>query len=234
VDATPGRGECALRFEVSDTGIGIPAQQMPRLFQPFEQLGDTTQRAGGTGLGLAISRELVRSMGGDIAVDSVAGRGSRFSFELHMPVVQAEEADAPLRRTITGYRGPRRSVLVVDDVPANRSLVADYLRPMGFIVDEAGDGQAGLESARHLAPDLILMDNVMPGMNGLEAMLRLREEPQLRAIPIVAVSASASSIERERSFAAGADAFLRKPIDLDELLRHMAALLQISWIEDGS
>jgi CheY-like chemotaxis protein len=171
-------------------------------------------------------------MGGDIAVESEAGAGSRFVFELLVPLAHAETMVPPRRRTVVGYRGPRRKVLVVDDVPENRALIADYLRPLEFEVVEAADGRAGIEQARREKPDLILMDNVMPVMNGLEATRRLREEPEVGHVAIIAISASASQNDRDRSFAAGVDAFLHKPIDFNELLRHVAALLQITWTYD--
>jgi PAS domain S-box-containing protein len=235
VDAAPGWDDCLLRFEVSDTGIGIAAGDLPRLFQPFEQVSDTARRVGGTGLGLAISRELVRSMGGDIAVDSEPGSGTRFGFDLLVPVVRADALVAPRQRTVIGYRGPRKKVLVIDDVPENRALIIDYLEPLDFMVSEAADGRAGIEAAQVVRPDLILMDNVMPVMSGLEATRRLRQDPDLRGVPIVAVSASASQSDRDRSFAAGVDAFMHKPIDFHELLRHLSALLQLTWMysEEG-
>src|SRR5205085_1932692 len=114
-----GQAIARLRFEVQDTGVGIAPEQLDAIFLPFEQVGDPQRRFGGTGLGLAITRQLVRRMGGDVAIDSEAGRGSRFWFDLELPVAQAEpEAVAPQPR-ITGYEGPRQRVLVVDDVAGN-------------------------------------------------------------------------------------------------------------------
>jgi PAS domain S-box-containing protein len=229
VRATPGWGECRLGFQVWDTGIGIAADQLPRLFQPFEQLSEVSRRTGGTGLGLAISRELVRAMGGDIVADSTPGVGTRFAFELRVPIVDGGLAEPPRPRAVTGYHGPRRTVLVVDDMPENRALIADYLKPLDFTVREAGDGRDGLEQARTLRPDLILMDNVMPVMSGPDATRRLRQEPAVADVPVIAISASASQADRDLSFAAGADAFLHKPIDFDEMLRHIATLLRLRW-----
>ncbi len=224
-----GAGQVRLRFEVRDTGIGIDAQHLQRLFQPFEQVSDPVRRVGGTGLGLAISRELVRAMGGDIEVQSQTGVGSLFWFELRLPLAETEVAAAPRERLVTGYHGPRKKVLIVDDTAANRMLVVDFLTSLDFLMDEAADGSAGLAQARATHPDLILMDNVMPVMGGLEATRLLRESPEFKHVPIIAVSASASHADRERSLAAGVDAFVHKPIDFNELLRHMAALLQLTW-----
>jgi len=168
-------------------------------------------------------------MGGDLKVESEPERGTRFVFELLVAVLHVEATSTPRQRTVVGYRGPRRKLLVVDDVPENRALLIDYLRPLGFEMGEAADGQAGLAQARAIKPDLILMDNVMPLLNGLEATRLLRRDPTIGDIPVIAVSASASQSDRDRSFAAGVDAFMHKPIDFNELLRHLATLLQLSW-----
>ena len=163
-----------LRFEVRDTGSGIDVAELDTIFQPFEQVGDAQRRLGGTGLGLSISRQYVRRMGGDIQVESVLGQGSTFWFELEVPVVVAETATAMTRRIVTGYQGPRQIVLVVDDLAENRAMVADMLKPLGFEVVEAANGREALEIAQNLLPHLILMDIVMPEMDGLEATLHLR------------------------------------------------------------
>ena len=221
-----------LRFEVEDTGIGIDEARLEALFRPFEQVSDAQHRFGGTGLGLAISRQLVRLMGGEIHVDSRLGVGSTFSFELNVPVVAPQPPVAAPEWTVTGYKGPRRTILVVDDVAANRSLVVDLLGQLGFDTIEAGDGLEALEKAKAQRPELILMDVVMPGMDGLEATRRLREMPEFGDLPIVAVSAGASGSHAKNSLAAGANAFLSKPIDFSELLSQIAALLNIEWSDE--
>ncbi len=226
--------QARLRFEVRDTGIGIDAEQVTRLFQPFEQVSALARRAGGTGLGLVISRQLVRSMGGEIDFETTPGHGSAFWFEMKLPVVEEPAAPAePRERVITGYEGPRRKVLIVDDMAANRSLIVDFLKSLDFALGEAEDGLSGIEKARATRPDLILMDNVMPVMNGLEATRRLREQPALQSIPIIAISASASPVDRQRSLAAGVDEFLHKPIDFNELLDKIGTLLRLTWTYDS-
>ena len=223
-------GQAHIRFEVRDTGIGMEAQQVARLFQPFGQIGTLARRTGGTGLGLVISRQLVRSMGGEIDFESVPGKGSTFWFELDVALVDEQaQAEQPRERVVTGYEGPRKKVLIVDDMAANRSLIADFLRSLDFSLGEAEDGMTGIERARATKPDLILMDSVMPVMNGLEATRRLRAEPALQSIPIITISASASPVDRQRSLAAGVDDFLNKPIDFHELLEKIGSLLQLRW-----
>src|SRR3981189_1061872 len=153
-----------LRFEVRDTGIGVGEDRREAIFQPFEQAGDTHHRVGGTGLGLASSRQLGRLMGSDIEMESRLGEGSAFWFEVDVPVVQAHKAAAIHESVVTGYEGPRRKILVVDDVAGNRMVLGDLLAPLGFEVAEAASGREGLDIAESLRPDLILMDSVMPGM----------------------------------------------------------------------
>jgi PAS domain S-box-containing protein len=224
----PGR----LRFEVRDTGIGIGEDWREAIFQPFEQAGDMHHRFGGTGLGLAISRQLVRLMGSDIEIESRPGEGSAFWFELDLPVVQSHAARAISESVVTGYQGSRRTVLVVDDVAANRLLLGDLLAPLGFEIAEAANGREGLDKAQRLRPDLILMDAVMPEMDGLEATRRLRRLPGLENVPVIAISANASEINEATALASGANAFLSKPIDLRALLAQVGRLLKLQWTRE--
>ncbi|UZW57316.1 ATP-binding protein [Sphingobium sp. JS3065] len=145
-----------VRFEIRDTGVGIPADQLVQIFQPFEQVGDVERWAGGTGLGLSISRQLVHLMNSEIRVESEVGHGSTFFFEL--VVEAAPAAGSAAIETITGYAGPRRTVLIVDDTPANRAVLVEKLHGLGFLTAEAGDGLEGLKQAELLTPDLVLMD----------------------------------------------------------------------------
>ena len=218
-----------LRFAVRDTGVGISEDQLDTIFQPFEQAGEMQRRLGGTGLGLAISRQFVHLMNSEIRVESRIGQGSTFWFELEAPVVKAEATSLPATSIVIGYAGPRKTVLVVDDVAENRAVTADMLRPLGFTIVEAVNGYEGLEKARVLQPDLILMDIVMPEMGGLEAMRRLRQWPARKEVPVIAVSASASGDNEASSLAAGANAFLPKPVDLERLLTQIGALLKLTW-----
>ena len=217
-----------LCFAVQDTGIGIAADQRETIFAPFEQAGDMRHRVGGTGLGLAISRQYVHLMGGEIAVESQPGQGSTFRFEVEAQPVQAATATVSTK-TVTGYAGPRKKVLVVDDIAENRAVVIDLLTPLGFEVAEAANGYEGVEMAQRLRPDLILMDIVMPELDGLAAARRLRQLDAFREVPILAISASVSASDSEQSLAAGMNAFLFKPLDVDKLLEQMARLLRVEW-----
>jgi signal transduction histidine kinase/DNA-binding response OmpR family regulator len=218
-----------LSFDVRDTGIGIDEEQQERLFLPFEQVAETERRIGGTGLGLTISRQLVRLMGGDIQVESRIGQGSRFRFELDMPVVTLRAAAPSHDAMAVGYDGPRRKVLVADDVADNRAIIVDMLEDLGFDTMEAVNGLEALEKAQAWQPDLIVMDVLMPGMDGLEATRQLRRSPQLQRVPVIAISASVTDKDAQQCRDAGMNAFLPKPVDFDELLPQIAALLNLTW-----
>jgi PAS domain S-box-containing protein len=217
-----------LCFEVRDTGIGIAADQLEIIFEPFEQAGDVRRHLAGTGLGLAISRQYVRLMGGEIQVESRVGQGSTFRFEIQAPPLQAATAAAP-PAVVTGYAGPRRKVLVVDDVAENRAVVVDLLVSLGFQVVEAANGEDGLEIAQRLRPDLILLDIAMPKLDGLEVTRRLRQQEDFAEVPIIALSASVSNSDCEQCLAAGMNAFIPKPLDVDKLLEQIETLLGLEW-----
>jgi PAS domain S-box-containing protein len=219
-----------LRIEVEDTGIGIPDEHLGALFRPFEQVGELRRRVGGTGLGLAISRQLVRMMGGDIEVESAVGRGSVFGFELALAYAPAQPAVAPARRLAVGYVGPRRKVLVVDDIAENRTVLADMLRPLGFIVFEAADGLEGVQRAQAQPPDAIFIDNVMPVLDGPGAIARMRALPALQRVPIISISAAGSGDETNAAIAAGADAFLLKPVREHDLIAALEQLAQVQFV----
>ena len=223
------------RFEVCDTGIGIAADKLEAIFHPFEQAGDAQLRLVGTGLGLTISRQFVRLMGGEIHVESRIDAGSRFWFEIDLRHTTTECAPIPvLEKPIIGYEGERKTVLVVDDQPENRAVAIDMLSQLGFLTSEATNGHDALKKAEAIKPDLILMDIVMPKINGMEITRCLRQLPALENVPVIAISANAFATDEERYLAAGMNAFLSKPIEFDRLLALMQNLLKLTWIRDTS
>jgi signal transduction histidine kinase/CheY-like chemotaxis protein/streptogramin lyase len=222
-----------LTFEVRDTGIGIAENDLQTLFRPFAQVSDAQRRLGGTGLGLVISRQFVRLMGSDIEVESRPGEGSTFRFAVNVPVVSGHATEAPARR-ISGYKGVRRRLLVVDDVPENRAVLRDLLTGLNFEIVEAASGQEALQVTASQRFDLMLMDVFMPDMDGLEVMRRLRLIPELARLPIVTVSASASNTDERSCLDAGANGFLPKPVDERMLLDQIGSLLQIDWLTEST
>ena len=229
-----GEAMVRLRFEVQDSGIGMNDEQLSRIFQPFEQVAEVQRREGGTELGLSISQQLVHLMGGHIQVNSQPGKGSLFWFELDLPVVAAGTAVLPAPQIIVGYQGPRRKVLIVDEVPQNLIMLMDALSPLGFVVFDAENGQECLDLLDSVNPDLIVMDVAMPVMNGREATRQIRNLPKFARIPIIAASASASGEDEARNYAAGANAFLSKPIEHHLLLKVVGELLFLKWINKES
>jgi signal transduction histidine kinase/CheY-like chemotaxis protein len=220
-----------VRFEVADTGIGIDEDFIERIFLPYEQARSSASSEGGIGLGLAISRQFVRAMGGDIVARSQVGKGSVFSFEL--PAAQLVGADARLRQSeglVTGYVGPRRTVLVVDDAQVNRTVIADLLGSLGFDVVTAGSAQDALAALAQRSVSIVLTDVVMPDMDGLEFIRCLRARPEGTDVPIVALSASASQADVDKTLQAGANAFLSKPIEFTRLQAEIASLMGLTWI----
>ena len=217
-----------LRFEVEDTGIGMSPEQQSRLFHPFAQLGESKRREGGTGLGLAITNALVQLMGGKIQLSSEPGKGSHFSFELDLLRAEASAAVKP-RRVATSYDGPRKKIVVADDVAESRSMLVEALARVGFVVFDAVNGRDALEQARLVEPDLVLMDLMMPVMDGAQAARRIRQLPGFERLPVIMVSASAGPEERSKSSAAGASSFLPKPIDHDVLLQTIGEQLSLQW-----
>jgi signal transduction histidine kinase/ActR/RegA family two-component response regulator len=230
----PSDAGARLRFEVADSGIGMSAPQLARIFQPFEQVASTQRRAGGTGLGLAISQQLVHLMGGNIDVVSAPGKGSTFSFEIDAPVASTAPAAMRAEETPMGYECERKRLLVVDDVPQNRAMMLDLLQEAGFIVAAATNGLECLVLLDGFMPDLVLMDVMMPVMDGNETTRRIRQMPNWRDVPIVAVTANAGADDERRSRAAGADVVLAKPVDHDVLLRTIGRLLSLKWVTGES
>jgi PAS domain S-box-containing protein len=221
----------AMRFAVSDTGPGISAEDQIKLFEPFTQVGNHGgPSAGGTGLGLAISRSLVERMGGRLQVESTPDRGSRFWFDVILPLAAARPAAAAVSRRIVGYEGERRRVLIVDDIAANRAVLVDMLGPLGFQLAEAASGEAALEAATRFEPHLVLMDLRLPGgIDGLEATRRLRRRQPGDRPKVIAVSASAYDLDRSDCLAAGCHAFLAKPFREEELWAEIARTLGLVW-----
>ncbi|MFN8456435.1 MAG: ATP-binding protein [Anaerolineae bacterium] len=225
-----------IRFEIEDTGIGISPADLEKIFLPFEQASSPQKRIDGTGLGLAISQKLVTAMGGEIKVESILTEGSRFWFEVELPVF---EADLPSRREtgrrIVGYQGPKYKILVIDDNEGARSMLVDFLTVSGFDVVAATEGRQGLQLVEKIKPDLVFTDLLMPGVDGFEVIRQCRQSRGQSGRPIVvAVSANVFETDKHKSIIAGADDFLPKPIHPPDLYELLAKHLTLEWIYEDA
>ncbi|MBD0346972.1 MAG: response regulator, partial [Coleofasciculus sp. Co-bin14] len=223
-----------IRFQVEDTGIGMTPEQLSKIFLPFERVGNSSYEVEGIGLGLAITKNLVSLMGGELRVESVLGKGSVFCIDIDLPLASAEidavSVQSPAR--IVGFQGKPRQILIVDDTAVNRSLITNLLKPIGFEVSEAANGQEGIEKATQLKPDLIITNLTMPVMNGLEMTQRLRRLPECQDTLIIASSASVFEHNRQQSREAGCNDFIPKPICSEELLEKIQKCLGVVWITE--
>lgn len=220
-----------IRFEVEDTGVGIAAEDLSRIFLPFEQVGDARFRLSGTGLGLTISERIVELMGSSIQVKSVKGQGSTFWFDVALPIAKLSlQSQSNPTRKIVGYTGARQTALIVDDQRDNRLILRMLLDAIGFDCVEAENGLEALIQARILFPKLILLDLIMPVKNGFETAQELRQIPELAETVVIAVSAGTFEQHIEQSKLAGCDAFLPKPVNTDALFALLESLLALDWI----
>jgi CheY-like chemotaxis protein len=216
------------RFEVTDTGIGIAPEIMPRLFSAFEQADNsTTRQYGGTGLGLAITKKLAELMGGEAGVISAPGAGSTFWFTARLRKDQPQTAtelpswptgasDAQLLQALRGRR-----ILLTEDEVSNREVTRALLQELGLMVDLAEDGEQAVAAAEQHPYDLILMDVRMPRLDGLEATRRIRRLDRCAQVPILALTANAFVDDRDRCLEAGMNDFIAKPVNPEVLFETM-------------
>jgi signal transduction histidine kinase/CheY-like chemotaxis protein len=218
-------GEGRVRVSVSDTGPGIAAEQLERLFTPFDRLGADDAEVTGTGLGLALSKNLAELMGGQLLVDSQPGSGSTFTLELDRAEPQAAEVPG------TGQKPPASAappdelrVVYIEDNSSNLALVERALSALGEVeLLSAIQGGIGVELARQHRPDVVLLDLHLPDIPGEQVLADLRSDQRTRDIPVIILSADATERQVERLLAAGAHAYLTKPIDVPEFLRTVRA-----------
>lgn len=220
-----------LTFVVSDTGIGINPDYREKLFKPFVQIDSALNRQyNGTGLGLALVKRITELHGGRVSVTSEVGVGSSFTVELPCAIATSPLSGKAAISSDKINSGSLQSegvtsILLVEDDPDNITVIKSYLTAKGYFIRVANDGHQAISAVLSSMPDLVLMDIQMPGMDGLEAMQRIRNEPILADVPIIALTALAMRGDRDRCFAAGADDYLSKPVNLGQLLISIDKLL---------
>ncbi len=222
-----------LLFEISDTGPGISPLELPTLFKPFVQTETGRKSMQGTGLGLPISQQFVRIMGGDISVESQLGQGTTFTFNIQVKLVtESDEQEKPTAKQVIALEAgqPIYRILIVEDVAENRQLLLKLLAPLGFEVQEATNGQEGIALQSTWKPHLILMDMLMPVMDGYAATKLIKQTPEGKETIIIALTASAFDEQRHIILSAGCDDLICKPFREEVLFEKIAHHLNLRYI----
>ena len=222
-----------IRFHIADTGRGIPEDKLADIFLPFHQLDINGSPQEGTGLGLSISQSIVEQMGSKIEVKSTLGKGSEFWFDLELPNVDSPTRSTPtsnFQLDIIGYQGAKRQILIVDDLENNREILVNFLTPLGFEIITAHSGTEAITKTQEYQPDLIILDLVMPELDGLAVTQILRREAAWQDLPIIIVSASTLPTDESQCYQVGANAFLAKPLNFEQLLQLLETHLQLEWV----
>lgn len=218
-----------IRFQIEDTGAGIAAESLHKIFKPFEQVGDPKAKAEGTGLGLSITKTLLELMGSVLHVESVLGEGTTCWTALDLPEISHTNTPkhSPM---IIGFKGKTiYKILVTDDKWENRLILVKLLKPLGFEISEASQGEECIEEALKNPPDVILMDLIMPVMDGFETMRKIRTIPKLKNVIIIALSASVFESHQDKSAESGGNDFLAKPVRAHFLLERLQEYLKLEW-----
>ena len=228
-----------IRISVIDTGVGLPAEKLAQLFQPFNRLGQEASAEEGTGIGLVVTKRLVELMGGVIGVESTVGVGSEFWIEVEAATapknVAGSAESSPVAPAQVRHDAPLRTLLYVEDNPANLKLVEQLIaRRPDMRMLSAVDGHLGIEIARAFQPEVILMDINLPGISGIEAMKILRDDPATAHIPVVALSANAIPSDIVKGLEAGFFRYLTKPIKVSEFLSTLDDVLKFSETRSAS
>ncbi|MEM9090402.1 MAG: CHASE2 domain-containing protein [Cyanobacteria bacterium P01_F01_bin.53] len=234
-----------IRFEIKDTGVGMPPSQLKKIFLPFEQVGETDRKAEGTGLGLAISHRISEMMGSPLQVSSEEGQGSTFWLEPAIPIAKEWVAQRSRAQRIVGIQpidtvaaaqptaqptAQPPTILTIDNDCDSRQAIAELLKSVGFNVLEAKDGRAGLTLARKHQPDVVITELEMTAMDGLTVVKQLREDPTTANVTSVVASTHVFERDRAQSLEAGANFFLPKPLEADQLFDILQKSLQIDWV----
>ena len=218
------------RFVVQDTGIGIDSEQLARIFKPFEQLGDSQRQAAGTGLGLNITKQLIEMMGGKLEVTSQLNQGSTFWFEASFRTIDKKinSSSSIETKNIIAYQGQTQRILLVDERPENLIVLENILNSLGFETLIVTNGQQAIDVARTFLPQCIITDILMPVKDGIDPVTKMRQNPELMKIPLLAISVDKS--QQKIAQLAGCDEFLTRPIAEQKLVKFLQNYLKLEWI----
>ncbi|PWR72746.1 response regulator [Methanospirillum lacunae] len=220
--------------EIIDTGRGVPDDKIDDIFKPFTQVESQGETIEGTGLGLAITKNLIEFMHGSITLKSELGKGSVFTITIPLPTSYDFIPNEKVCKNIIGYRGEQKKILIVDNNISNALFLTDLLQPLGFQILKAKSGEEAIEIATKEKPDMILLDYVMTGMNGLDVIHYIRDNNSFDPIKIIGISASVLGSEHEHDFRVMCDDFLAKPIEIELLLDRIGKQLDIVWTESST
>ena len=220
-----------VRFIIEDSGVGIQKDNYEKIFQPFRSKESVKENVDSHGLGLAISKRLVEILGGKLTFHSEVEKGTTFSFELEFELAEKmKEEKKSADKSISGYSGEKKNILIVDDNPTNRLMLIDVLKPLGFNIENAENGNEALDVIKKNKPDIVLLDLLMPEMDGQEFLTRFKSEYKMLQTKVIGISAAIADKERMERFSDACDGFISKPINVNLLLEKMAELLNIEWI----
>jgi len=215
--------------QIEDTGIGIDQDQLNNIYKPFQQIHDKRLAIEGTGLGLSISKQLIELMGGEIHVESQLNVGSMFWFKVELKESQVAIETPGEKKYRTGYTGDRKRILIVDDAEDNLTVLEDMLKSYGFLVQKARDGNESIQAVLDWHPHMVIMDLILPKLDGYKATQSIRKTEWGKTIPVIACSASDSDVIRQLSMASGCNDFIGKPIACENLLEMIEKNLAIQW-----
>jgi signal transduction histidine kinase len=214
---------------VEDTGIGIEKDQLETIFEPFHQVNDKRVLSEGTGLGLSICRQLVGMMGGEIFVESKINVGSLFGFKVELKQINDFIESSEKKHYRKAYQGDRKRVLLVDDSEENLTVMKDILDSYGFVVKKVRNGVDSIQMVLDWKPHVIIMDLILPQMDGYTATRRIRETEWGKTIPIIACSATETALVRQMCLASGCNDFIGKPVECELLMDKLGEQLSLNW-----
>jgi CheY-like chemotaxis protein len=229
--STSLRADAVASIGIRDDGIGIPLDKQDKIFQPFQRAGQETGPIQGTGIGLAITKRLAELMGGTVGFRSTPGTGSEFWIDLpvHRVVLSTHATEAPQREVVSALAsagGPRYLVVYIEDNPSNIAFMQELMQELERVnLVTVPNAEVGIELVRERRPDVVIMDINLPGMSGYEATRKLKEWPETKDIPVIALTAAAMMGDRKRYADAGFYRYLTKPLRVDELLKTLEELL---------